>query len=67
MNAPKVGEVYERDGKQREVRRVVKIGSGFNVFWARPGTPDRNKDTWCATWNKWASGAELVKTPDRKD
>lgn len=73
----KVGQVWERDGKQREIVELITRGgikrqevdriSVFNIRWARPGKKPANRYTWCGTWNEWASKATLTTTPDRKD
>lgn len=56
MNDPKAGEIYERDGLQREVTSVDP--SGMNILWRRPG---KQKETlcWISTWRVWVSKAVL--------
>lgn len=73
MNRPIAGQVYERDGKQREVVRVTKLGDNnheiqpheeakvYNVWWKRPNTKTRATPAWCATWETWACKAKVVK------
>lgn len=60
MQRPEPGQVWERDGKRREVVRVDDCGSGFFVSWCRPGTA-KVRECWCSTWDEWASKATLVE------
>lgn len=57
---PKAGEIYERDGKQREVVGVSPIGEGYGVFWRKPGATS-TKQCWCSTWEAWVSKATVAR------
>lgn len=75
MTEYRVGQVYERDGKRREIARIRVWGKGggytmpafvaptsssYELDWKRPGASPLKK-CWCATWMAWASKATLVK------
>lgn len=67
---PKVGQVWERDGRQREVMGFSRIDSlsvfdrpvpmGNFVVWRKPPSGALRR-CWCATWAEWVSKARLVR------
>lgn len=69
----KPGQVYERDGKRREVVCIVDVGGRgieiknempriYSVFWKTPGGKVRAQPTWVTGWKDWAAKAKLVKS-----
>ena len=59
---PTVGEIYERDGLQREVVKIVidHYSQGhFDVVWRRPGKTQTFKK-WCHYWCDWAKKAKKI-------
>lgn len=56
-----IGDVFERDGKRREVVGIDPQPG--MIHWRRPGKPAPNvKQCWCVTWQEWVAKAKLVKT-----
>lgn len=77
IDKPKVGQVWERDGLQREVTNVGNhpIPSStpekrIVVNWSRPDarnkSPYRGFRTRLPAWNKWKEKAHLVKEVDNE-
>lgn len=58
----KQGLVYERDGKRREVVRLIQGGRLIPpaVTWRRPGDEWKTNSCSLRTWNKWVESAQLV-------
>lgn len=67
----RVGQVWERDGRQREIVKIEDSVFGlvdcatalsrYDIWWKRPSGKEPEWGTWCTTWNNWASKATLVK------
>lgn len=67
MTAPTPGDIYERDGKRREVISVTRLGlkteNYWQVRWTRPDRSITGLDYWCneKAWEAWATKAKLVQ------
>ncbi len=74
MTIYKVGQVWERNDRRREIVLINEganwLGTGnkrdsteglrtFYLHWRRPGGGKINQ-AWCSTWFEWASKATLV-------
>lgn len=71
------GQIWERDGKQREVVRILDfstekpVSSFFvaenglydhaHIIWRKPGSSTERR-CWCATWMNWFKEAKLVRS-----
>ena len=72
----KAGQVWARDGKQREIVRITDLndaplecvsdnlngtdGGVYNVYWKTPGGKTRKQPMWCSGWIDWARYAKQV-------
>lgn len=56
-----VGQVWERDGKQR---LILDIGGGTRSFvhWESLYAPHQGAAPYMPTWDKWCKGATLICT-----
>ena len=60
-----VGQVWERDGKKREVTRIenLRASHGYvhgNVYWRRPGGKERGNPKWLPYYGQWLSKATRI-------
>lgn len=58
----KPGTLFERDGKRREVVRVIPANryTSAAVEWRRPGRECRSSACSLDAWFKWANGATQI-------
>lgn len=59
MQPPKVGEVWERDGKRRTVVALERGGPQTRVYWRNDFQIQYY--CWLSTWKRWASKAVKVE------
>lgn len=60
---PKVGTIFEKDGKLREVVAIIP-GNRFTspgVTWRRPGNEWRTFTCSLNAWSKWVATASAIK------
>ena len=71
IDKPKVGQVWERDGLQREVISTFcchtssLVEDDYFIYWVRPGR-EAEFGSWLPNWNKWKQEAHLVKEADHE-
>ena len=63
-----IGQVWERDGKQREITRIENLYPDHrgelvfgDVYWKRPGRKERKVPQWLPYFDEWLSKAELIE------
>lgn len=72
MTVYRSGQIWERDGKRREIVAIRTGASGpyhgstegltgYELQWRRDAFDFKSRWTWFTTWRAWAKGAELVE------
>lgn len=64
-----IGTTWERDGLRRTITRIdglrpSSIGMDVcgNVYWCRPGKPERKSPQWLPYFNDWLTKATKVES-----